>query len=228
MPRRLPALAVIGLVLIGVSRLPGPRLVLTVTLVGLGVFVLRQARASRLRESIRVKRRTTAEVLAHMAAELRAGQLPAQVLTGLSREHDFVLPAAQAADLGGDVATALRDAARVPGREALLDLGSAWQVADRCGAPLASVLGRLEQSLREDHDLEREIQAGVAPARATGRLMAVLPVVGLVLGSGLGGSPISMLTSTWPGSMCAAMGCCLACLGVLWIERIATSAERPP
>ncbi|MFI5429189.1 type II secretion system F family protein [Aeromicrobium sp. UC242_57] len=146
----------------------------------------------------------------------------------MSREHAFLVPAAQAADLGADVAAALRDAGSAPGREALRDLGAAWQVADRAGAPLAAVLGRLEQSVRDDHDLEREIQAGVAPARATGRLMAILPVVGLVLGSGLGGSPFSMLTSTWPGSMCAAAGCALACLGVVWIERIATSAERPP
>ncbi|MFI5429190.1 hypothetical protein [Aeromicrobium sp. UC242_57] len=52
------------------SRLPGPRLVLAVTLLGLGVFGVRQVRAARARDSVRTRRRITAEVLALMAAEL--------------------------------------------------------------------------------------------------------------------------------------------------------------
>lgn len=225
---RVPALAAIGLVLLVVTRLPGPRIVVAVTLLGLVVFAVRQARAVREHQRIRARRQATADVLALMAAELRSGQVPARMLAGLSRDHAFLETAARAADLGADVSTALCDAAAAPGREVLRDVGAAWQVAERSGAPLATVLGRLAQTVRDDHDLEREVQAGVAPARATGRLMAVLPAVALVLGSGLGGSPIAIVTSTWPGSMCAAAGCALACLGVVWIERIVSSAERQP
>lgn len=215
-----------GVALAVVSGLPGPRLVLAGTVVGVAGFAVRQFRSAQAQQRVRQRRREVSDLLGLMAAELRAGLLPARTLTGLGEEYVFLAPVARAADLGGDVAAALREAGGVSGREVLRDVGSAWHVAERVGAPLAAVLDRLELSVRDDREIDREVQAGVAPARATGRLMAMLPAVGLLLGSGLGGSPISVLTGTWIGSLCAASGSLLACLGVAWIERIAISAER--
>lgn len=74
--------------------------------------------------------------------------------------------------------------------------------------------------------MEREVQSGVAPARATGRLMAMLPVVGLALGSGMGSDPVALLTGTVPGGLCLAAGSACACAGVAWVNRIAATAER--
>lgn len=216
---------VAGVALVAVG-LPGPRLVLVLTAAAVAVFALRQLRASRMQERIRRRRREVSDLLGLLAAELRAGLLPARTLTGLGEDFDFLAPAARSADLGGDVAAALREAGEVPGREVLCQVGAAWHVAERSGAPLAVVLGRLEQAVCDDREIEREVQAGVAPARATGRLMALLPLVGLGLGSGLGGSPVTVLTSSWIGVMCAAAGCLLACVGMAWIERIASSLER--
>ncbi|WP_456697821.1 type II secretion system F family protein [Aeromicrobium sp. P5_D10] len=216
--------AVVALAL--VAGLPGPRLVVAVTVLGVAGFAMRQLRAAKAQQRLRQRRHEVSDLLGLMAAELRAGLLPAQTLTGLCRDFAFLAPAARAADLGGDVAAALREAGGVPGREVLREVGAAWHVAERAGAPLAVVLDRLEQAVRDGREVDREVQAGVAPARATGRLMAMLPLVGLMLGSGLGGSPVSVLTSSWIGSLCAAGGCLLACLGVAWIDRIALSAER--
>jgi tight adherence protein B len=207
---------------VGVS---GPHVVLVVTIAAVGLFGLRQWRAGRRRERLRERRRLVSEAIGLMSAELRAGILPQRVLTGLAREFDFFGPASRAAELGGDVAAALRTAADETGAELLDDLAGAWLVAERAGAPLARVLDRLEETARGDLDIEREVAAGLAPARATGRLMAVLPVFGLALGSGMGGDPVTILTGTLPGVLCLAAGCGLACVGVAWVERIAASAE---
>jgi len=160
-----------------------------------------------------------------MAAELRAGILAQRVLAGLVPDFPFLGAAARAAELGGDVATALRVGGSEPGGELLTDLAAAWFVADRSGAPLAHVLDRLEETARTDREVDREVQAGIAPARATGRLMAILPLVGLSLGSGMGADPFAMLTNTLLGALCLAGGSALACMGVAWVNKIALSAE---
>jgi tight adherence protein B len=216
-----------GLALLGVAfaGLSPARLMLGVTFGGVAAFAWRQFGADRLRRRAQARRDAVTEAVGLMAAELRAGIIPQRVLAGLVPDFTFLAPAAHAADLGGDVAAALRGSALEPGGELLAELASAWFVADRAGAPLARVLDRLEETARDDHEIEREVQSGVAPARATGRLMAVLPVLGLSLGAGLGGDPVSLLTSTVPGALCLAAGSACACGGIAWINRIAANAE---
>lgn len=208
--------------------LPGPRIVLALTAVGICLFAAWLVRSSRRQTLARRRRAEVADLLGLLSAELRAGLLPARSLAGLAGDFSFLGPAARAAASGGDVAAALRDAGCVRGREALGQVAAGWQVADRAGAPLATVLGRVECAVRQEREVDQEVQSGVAPARATGRLMAVLPVVGLALGSGLGGDPVAVLIDTWVGATCCAVGCLLACAGVAWIEHIAASAEREP
>lgn len=208
------------------AGLPTARLIVVVTAGGVGLFAVRQVRAERGRRQAQGQRGSVAEAVGLMAAELRAGILPRRVLWGLASDFPFLGPASRAAELGGDVSSALRRESTRPGCEQLSEVASAWMVAERAGAPLARVLDRLESSARDDREIEREVQSGVAPARATGRLMAVLPVVGLTLGSGMGGDPVTLLTSTVPGALCLASGSACACAGVAWVNRIASAAER--
>jgi tight adherence protein B len=215
-------LAAVGVMFAGLSP---ARVMLGATVGGISVFALRQVRAERRRRRAQARRDAVTEAVGLMAAELRAGIIPQRVLAGLAPDFGFLAPAAHAAELGGDVAEALRTAAAEPGGELLAELASAWFVAERSGAPLARVLDRLEETARDDHEIEREVQSGVAPARATGRLMAVLPVLGLSLGAGLGGNPVALLTGTVPGALCLAAGSACACGGLAWINRIAASAE---
>lgn len=203
-----------------------PRLILALTACLVATFVTRVVRDGRSRRRAGARSTAVAESIGLMAAELRAGNLPQRVLAGLAPDFEFLAPAARAADLGGDVPAALLDASNEPGAELLAELSGAWYVADRAGAPLARILDRLEQTAREDLEIEREVQSGLAPARATGRLMAVLPLFGLALGSGMGGDPVAILTSTLPGALCLAAGSALACAGVAWVERIATTGEQ--
>ncbi len=227
-PPRAALVIAVPLVIIwvaGHTGISGPHVVLVLTTAAVGAFAARQWRAGLRRKLLRERRRLVSEAIGLMSAELRAGILPQRVLAGLAPEFDFLAPAARAADLGGDVPAALRAAADQTGAELLAELAGAWLVAERAGAPLVRVLDRLEETARGDLEIEREVESGLAPARATGRLMAVLPVFGLALGSGMGGDPVAILLGTFPGVVCLAAGCALACAGVAWVERIASSAE---
>lgn len=222
------AVVVVGaLVLPRLGAMSAHRIVLAGTIAAVVAFAVRQGWAARARTRVRRRRGEIVELVSLMAAELRAGVLPDRTLGGLADEFTALRPAARAAELGGDVAAALREAAQVRGHELLADLGGAWFVADRSGAPLAAVLARLADAARLERDIGREAEAGAAPARATARLMAVLPVAGLLLGAGMGGDPVDVLTGTWIGVSCLAAGCALACAGIAWIERIADSAAEP-
>ncbi|MBM9464115.1 type II secretion system F family protein [Aeromicrobium sp. YIM 150415] len=175
----------------------------------------RQARAGQVTELILV-----------LAASLRAG-LPAPAALGHAAEDEPVVrSAATAAQRAADVPRALRAARRGPGDDGLERLAIAWQVADRTGAPLAGVLDRLSEVERQERDLRREVAAGIAPARATAALMALLPVFGLLIGSGFGGDPLWVVITAHPVvAFSVAVGAGLACAGVLWIDRIADGAE---
>ncbi|OUZ09233.1 hypothetical protein BHE97_10890 [Aeromicrobium sp. PE09-221] len=201
------------------------------TLIGLGcvaVIVTAALRWRRSRQRARRQERAAqvTELILVLAASLRAG-LPAPAALGHAAEDEPVVrSAARAAERAADVSRALRGAHRGPGDDGLERLAIAWQVADRTGAPLAAVLDRLSEVERQERDLRREVAAGVAPARATAALMALLPAFGLLIGSGFGGDPMWMVITAHPiVALSVAVGAGLACVGVLWIDRIADGAE---
>jgi tight adherence protein B len=80
-------------------------------------------------------------------------------------------------------------------------------------------------SLRDEQDAAAEVTASVAPARATAKMLAVLPVFGIALGTSMGARPLTFLLRTSLGIVCLAGGLVLALAGVLWVERLADAAE---
>ena len=70
-------------------------------------------------------------------------------------------------------------------------------------------------------------QGGVllASARATARLVALLPLGTLAMASGLGASPWSFLVDSPVGAACLLAGVGLVVGGLAWIDRIAGSVE---
>jgi tight adherence protein B len=87
------------------------------------------------------------------------------------------------------------------------------------------VLDRLAGTLRDDDEARQEVVSSLAASRATARLLAVLPVFGLLLGGGLGGRPWMVLIDSMIGAGCLLGGAVLAVAGVFWVERIADHAE---
>lgn len=222
----IPALLVSG---IGAVLLVGgsvPHVIVGVTAVGVVVVVIRLRLRSRAVAICKRRAGEVAEVVDALAAELGAGVLPARALAHLAEDTPSLGSVAATSRLGGDIPYALRSVSSQSGAEVLSELASAWEVSERSGAPMAKVLGRLADRLRDERELRREIDAGLGPARSTARIMAVLPVFGLAMGTGTGVNPLQTLTATVFGSLCLAAGSALACVGLSWVDAIAARAGR--
>ena len=222
---RVVAVAVAGAALVWFAGALAPALAGGAA-VAVAAFALGRVRAARERSQVQRTRREIGTALDLLGADLRAGVLTSKAVVAVAA----TAPSLQGLDLVADgvdreVPTALRRAARRPGAGAWADLAAGWEVADRAGAPLADVVERLAETVRDDVDLMREVAAEAAPARATGQVMAVLPLLGLGLGAGMGADPVHLLTRTLPGALCLVVGTAFACLGTWWVDRIASSAE---
>ena len=137
-----------------------------------------------------------AEAVGSLAADLRAGQRPAEALAAVA-----------------DPAARHRAVVAV------------WSVSEHSGAPAAAVLDRVEQDLRARQDQRREVTAALAGPRSTGTLLAVLPLLGIGLGAGMGAHPITVLLGQPRGQLALAVGVVLEALGVRWTSRIIAAAE---
>lgn len=191
----------------------------------------------RIRARERARSARAAEVVALCGAavgELRAGAQPGQALTAAMRRtaagpggpgaaEAGVLAAAA---FGGDVPGALRHAAREPGAEGLAGMAACWRVSVDGGAGLAAGLDRLEGALRAERDRRESLRAQLAGARSTAVVLALLPLVGLLIGTGLGADPLRVLLHTPMGWGCLLAGGVLEGLGILWCRRIVRTGER--
>ena len=161
-----------------------------------------------------------------MASDLAAGQPPLLSLERAAADWEELAPVATAGRLGADVAAALRDVARRPGARQLRTLAATWQVAHETGSGLAGAIGRAAQAIRDERRTARLVAGELAAARATARMLAVLPLGVLALGAGIGGDPVGFLTGTTPGLVCLTLGLGLSWCGLLWLERIADGVLR--
>lgn len=167
------------------------------------------------------------ELVAAFSAELHAG-LP--VTIALERAADSIpielCPnALGAARLGGDVPRALRKDAHSLGVPVLRALAALWQVAEDSGAGLAVASHRLAASQASAEAVRRELAGQLAGPKATSRVLAGLPVLGLLLGSGLGADPIGWLLGSAWGWLVLLVGCGFEAAGIVWTRQITRSVE---
>jgi tight adherence protein B len=216
-------------VLLGVGWLVAGGSALVVVLAGvlvlLGMVGRSLVSAWRARRSRRVRQLAVIELCDALSAELRSGLAAASALERACEPHSEWACVVAASRLGSDVVAALHRASREPGAEGLRAVAAGWEVAGSAGAALAGVLERISAGLRSDEDARAEVVASLGPVRATAKMLAVLPVFGLALGSSMGARPVAFLLSSGAGLACLATGLALAALGVLWVERLAASAE---
>jgi tight adherence protein B len=156
-----------------------------------------------------------------LAGELAAGQPPGRALRHAADSWPPLRPVAEAFGLGGDVPAALRAVAARPGARDLRLLAAAWAVAHRTGHGLADAVQRCADSIRSGQATRRLVEGELSSARATVRLVAGLPVLALLMGSGAGGDPVGFLTGHPVGLACLGGGLAFGFAGLWWIEAIA-------
>ena len=204
----------------------GTVLALGLILLGATDAVARLTAAARRRAGAQRTQGQVVEVCEVLAAELRAGQPPVSAVEHCAELWARFEPVATAARLNADVPTALRRLAVTPGAEGLREVAAAWAVSQGAGAGLSLALGQVAASARESQNTGRLVAAELSSAQATARLVAALPLVTLVMGSGIGGDPWRFLLRTPAGLGCLALGLGLAFAGLAWIERIAATVTR--
>lgn len=208
-----------------VAVVPGRATVLAVVLASAALAGAALVRRQRQRAARRLVAGRVQECCDLLAADLAAGLPPVAALDRAARDWTALAPVARAGELGGDVPDALRGLATQPGAVDLARLAAAWQVSQRTGQALAEPVARTSAALRRARATRRVVDSELSSARATARLLAGLPVLALLMGSGAGGDPWRFLLTTPPGLGCLAAGLALGLLGLAWIERIAEAVE---
>jgi tight adherence protein B len=182
-----------------------------------------------------VRRRRAAEAVALQAAldvltgELRVGAHPVTAFDVAAAEADE--PVAQAlravaarARLGADVANGLRS---VGARSALPEhwerLAVCWHLAQTHGLAIGTLMRAAQRDIAERQRFSARVNAGMAGARTTAMVLAVLPVLGIGLGQAIGAEPLAFLLSDGVGGWLLVVGVSLACAGLLWSDHITTT-----
>jgi tight adherence protein B len=200
----------------------------------LGLTVVHRRRTARLEAQADAERAAGVALCEALASELRSGRPPGAALTSAAAATPGAAAralsrAAGVAVLGGDVAAALRPEANSrsagPVERLLAALAACWEVGARSGAGLAATVDRLAEGLRADERRRQEIAGELAGPRATARLLAVLPLVGLLLAAALGADPLHFLLRTPLGAACLALAFALDLAGLAWTDRLVRRAR---
>lgn len=191
----------------------------------LGVLrrVIARLRASRRSEG---RENDVSEICLALSAELQSGVPMGKAVTEVAADWpDLLGEVAGQVAVGGEVAEAFRRVAELPGAGALNAVAAAWDVAERTGAPLSRVLLAVADSLRMAVTARREAQSQLATARATARLMAVLPFGTLLLLSSGDRAAVRFLFTTPVGWVCLGIAGSLAALGMWWVDRVSRTTS---
>ncbi|WP_236005204.1 type II secretion system F family protein [Nonomuraea antri] len=175
-------------------------------------------------------RQASIELCQALSAELSAGRTPGEALTRAVAAVDFpdpqvMRPVTAAARDGGDVAAALAAAAPARGGEGLHRLTACWDVGVTVGAGLAALVERVAGALRAAQAHRQDVAAQLAGPRATARLLAVLPALGLLMAGALDMHPLDFLLGSVPGLACLVTGIALDACGLWWTNRMAIRAQ---
>jgi len=99
-------------------------------------------------------------------------------------------------------------------------------VSQRLGIAARPILIDLANSAAQRQQVAREVDIALASARATARLLAALPLLGLGLAELMSPRSIQVLFTGPIGRGCLVLAALLEAAGLVWVQRISDSAAR--
>jgi tight adherence protein B len=178
--------------------------------------VMGERRSSQRHRDLRAAVSLLSDELAAGSREDAALAAAAQV-AGHYRVH--LARAAAEASVGADVSIGLSGGP-------LAVLGTVWRVRRECGAGLADVLASVGADLALADARRREVGAVLAGPRSSAALLAGLPVIGIVMGIGMGADPLRFLFATRSGSLILLLGVGLDVAGLMWTRCLTSQVRR--
>lgn len=166
---------------------------------------------------------TALEVL---VGELRAGSHPVRAFGVAADESagavaESLRSVAARARLGADVAAGLAAAARSSALPAHWErLALCWRLATDNGLAITALMRAAQRDIAERQRFSARVSSSLAGARATATILAGLPVLGVLLGQLIGARPLGFLLGGRTGGWLLLVGSSLACVGLLWSDRI--------
>ena len=90
------------------------------------------------------------------------------------------------------------------------------------------MLARVADNLRRQRQLDAVVATELAAARASGHIMAALPLLAVGLGLAAGVNTVDYLLREPAGQALVLAGVALTSAGVLWVDRLARTGARAP
>jgi tight adherence protein B len=170
------------------------------------------------------------DALARIASALRAGESVGTALAGVAASTSLPLGAeldgiARSVALGRPVASALRSWASEPGASDDVRLvATALAIGSGTGGELARAVDGVATTLRERHELRREVEALATQARASAVVLAVAPLGFTALVATVEPAAAAFLVTRPAGLVCLVLGLSLEGAGAVWMARITRGA----
>lgn len=166
------------------------------------------------------------DAVATLAAGVRAGLSVRRALQEAAGESEEPLRALleevlRGLALGRPIEEALGPLARSGLSADIRLLVALLEVHSRTGGDLPTLLDEVSEVIAQRAAVRRELRALTAQGRASGAVLAVLPIAFVSLLSGTSGDGLGAFYRTLPGSALLAAGLACDLLGFVWIRRIA-------
>jgi tight adherence protein B len=116
---------------------------------------------------------------------------------------------------------------RTPVGQFAAAIAAVHRVATRAGASTAVLLGSVAEALADAQETADALAAAMAGPKSSARLLQFLPLLGLVLGTAMGASPVPVLIGGGAGTVALVVGLGLLALGRVWSGVLVRSASRP-
>lgn len=168
-------------------------------------------------------------LLGVVAPSLRAGRTPEESMRlacGVVEGGGVLTPLREAAEEGRSIDGALERLSRRHADARLV--AHAWALSARTGCPLADAVECAARLVRSRLAHRRRIETAATGARATIRILTMLPVGGPLLALAVGVDPVRAYLTAPAAWVCLATGGVLVLAGRAWVERLVSDVTRGP